>query len=111
MRIETTPTHEFNYQLSYSNYAQPTKPTAKSPEIIRETPRAGKVSQAQKESIDARYDKYVKNNKEKPSRTPSIAQIAGIKGESRLMLSPFPERRGEEEGRLSYDQLRSFLWG
>lgn len=31
VRIETTPTHEFNYQLSYSNYAQPTRATAKSP--------------------------------------------------------------------------------
>jgi hypothetical protein len=55
----------------------------------------------------------VKNSSKigKIPKTPSINQIMSIKGDSRLMLSPIPEKRFEDEGRLSYDQLRSFLWG
>jgi len=51
------------------------------------------------------------NKNERLPITPSINQIVSIKGDSRLMLSPIPEKRFEEDARLSYDQLRSFLWG
>jgi hypothetical protein len=44
-------------------------------------------------------------------KSPSINNILSVKEESRLMLSPIPERRWEDDCKLSYDQLRSFLWG
>jgi hypothetical protein len=51
------------------------------------------------------------NRAGKLPKTPSINYLMSAKGDSRLMLSPIPERRFEDEGKLSYDHLRSFLWG
>jgi hypothetical protein len=69
-----------------------------------------KISREQKQSIDDRYNRYVKNSNiiVKTPNTASINQIMRGKGEP---LSPIAEKKCEEEGRVSYDQLRSFLWG
>lgn len=62
-----------------------------------------KITKLQKQNIDDRYNKYVKNahrvekfNNQPVISTSSINQMMSVKGESRLMLSPIPEKRWED---------------
>lgn len=56
-----------------------------------------KITKLQKQNIDDRYNKYVKNAHKTDKSTnqhvnssSSINQMLSVKGESRLMLSPIP---------------------